>query len=273
MKKDSYTIFGNGFVGINLAKYLRKKKYKVFIPKKGKYFFSKNLNNIIYCIGNDNWSKNPIASYEANLGIVPKIIFKNKFESFTLLSSTRVYLANSKKDTNENSFIKVKTSSNSFLFNLLKLTAENLCLSISNKKIRVVRISNLFGDNFKKQIYLLPTLIRNSLLNKKIYIFINKKSSKDFLEVNEAFDVLNKILKYGKHRVYNVASGKNIKLFKIINKIKTITNCAVVYKNQKVMIKEPLIDISRIKNEFKFKPTNNLISSLDKIIHNYKKNL
>ena len=37
------------------------------------------------------------------------------------------------------------------------------------------------------------------------------------------------------------------------------------------MIKEPLIDISRIKNEFKFKPTNNLISSLDKIIHNYKK--
>ena len=35
---------------------------------------------------------------------------------------------------------------------ILKLTAESLCLSLPNKKIKELRISNLFGDNFTNQI-------------------------------------------------------------------------------------------------------------------------
>ena len=62
-------------VGTNIAKFFKKKKYKVFIPKKGKYKFNKNLHNIIYCIGNDNWATDPKECYDANLGIVPKILF------------------------------------------------------------------------------------------------------------------------------------------------------------------------------------------------------
>ena len=41
--KNLYTIFGQGFVGINIVKFLKQKKYKLFIPKKGKYKFNKNL--------------------------------------------------------------------------------------------------------------------------------------------------------------------------------------------------------------------------------------
>ena len=48
--KNSYTVFGQGFVGLNVTKYLRKKKCRVFLPKTGKYIFKKNLTNIIYCI-------------------------------------------------------------------------------------------------------------------------------------------------------------------------------------------------------------------------------
>ena len=44
-----FTIFGHtGFLGSNLAKYL--KKYKIFLPPKKKFIFKKNLGNIIYCI-------------------------------------------------------------------------------------------------------------------------------------------------------------------------------------------------------------------------------
>ena len=50
-----------------------------------------------------------------------------------------------------------------FYYNSLKISAESLCLSLPNKKIKVIRMSNLFGDNFTKQIYLLPSLIRNSI--------------------------------------------------------------------------------------------------------------
>ena len=268
--KNSYTVFGQGFVGTNIVKLLKKKKYKVFLPKKGKYKFKKYLHNIIYCIGDFNFNKDPWGSFDANLGIVPKIIFDNKFSSFTLISTTRVYLANSKKETKENDPIYINPNKNSFFHNSLKISAESLCLSLPNKKIKVVRMSNLFGNNFTKQIYLLPTLIRDSLNDKKINIFINKKSSKDYLHIDEASDILIKVIKKGKHRLYNIASGKNIELFKIAEKIKKITNCKINYKNQNTIIREPVINIGRIKKEFNFKPKKGLIESLDQLIINYK---
>ena len=268
--KNSYTIFGLGFVGTNIVKFLRKKKYKVFLPKRGIFKFDKNLHNIIYCIGSDNWIKDPKGSYDANLGIVPKIIFNNKFSSFTFISSTRIYLGQGKKKTNEKDSIQINPNIRNFYFNSLKLTAESLCLSLTDKNIKVVRMSNLFGNNFTNQIYLLPSLIRNSINNKKIDITINRKSSKDFIHVNEAFDVLFKIIKKGKYRLYNIASGKNIELSIILQKIKKITNCKINFKNQNKLIKDPIIDISRIKKEFNFKPKKDLIKSLDEIIINYK---
>ena len=139
-----------------------------------------------------------------------------------------------------------------------------------NKNIKVVRVSNLFGNNFTKQIYLLPTLIRNSINDKKINILINKRSSKDYIHINEVFEVLFKIIKKGKYRLYNIASGKNIELSKISQKIKKITNCKINFKNQNKLIKEPIIDIGRIKKEFNFKPKKDLIKSLDQLIINYK---
>ena len=174
------------------------------------------------------------------------------------------------KKISENSLIQINPNIRNFFYNSLKLTGESLCLSLPNKKIKVVRMSNLFGDNFTNQIYLLPALIRNALNNKKINIFVNKKSSKDFLYVNEALDILIKIIKKGKSRLYNVASGKNIELYKIAQKIKKITNCKIIYKNQNKLVSEPKIDISRIKKEFNFKPKKNLIKSLTEIINNYK---
>ena len=268
--KNLYTIFGQGFVGINIAKFLKQKKYKLFIPKKGKYKFNKDLHNIIYCIGSDNWIKDPKGSFEANLGIIPKIIFDNKFSSFTLISSTRVYLGKSKK-TNEDSIIHTNPNNKNFYYNSLKISAESLCLSLPNKKIKVIRMSNLFGDNFTNQVYLLPTLIRNSIKYKKINIYISKNSTKDFIYVNDALDVLLKIIKRGKHRLYNVASGKNIKLSKILKEIKKITNCKINYTYNSNVVKEPKINIKRIINEFNFKTKNNLINFLNHLIINYKK--
>ena len=273
MNKNSFTIFGQGFVGTNISIFLKEKKCKLFIPKKGKYKFKKNLHNVIYCIGNQNWLKNPKITYDANLGLVREIIFNNKFESFTLLSTTRLYFANSEDKTSENDPININSNNKSFLYNSLKIAAENLCLSLNNKNIKVVRMSNLFGNNFTNQAYILPTWIRNSIKYKKIDIYISKKSTKDFIYVDDAFEVLLKIIKKGKHRMYNIASGKNIKLFEILDEMKKITNCKINYTNSTKIIKEPKINIKRIKKEFNFKPKNNLIDLLNNLIINYKNNI
>jgi hypothetical protein len=67
-----------------------------------------------------------------------------------------------------------------------------------------------------------------------------------------------------------VASGKNIKLFKILQEMKKITNCEINYSNSSNIIKEPIINIKRIKKEFNFKPKNDLINLLNYLIINYK---
>ena len=65
-----------------------------------------------------------------------------------------------------------------------------------------------------------------------------------------------------------ITEGEVTKKFE--EKIKKITNCKINYKNQHKLIKEPIIDISRIKKEFGFRPKKNLINFLDQLIINYK---
>jgi len=266
----SYTIFGHtGFVGQNLSLYLEKLNKKKFLPKRNKYKFNKNLNNIIYAIGNDDALKDSSKSIDANIKIISEIICNNKFKSFTLLSTTRLYL--NSKNTSENTLIKINPHKKNNYFNSLKLTAENFCLSQENNKIKIIRLSNLFGNFFENQKFLLPTLIRDSLVKNEIKILINKNSKKNYLYIDDAINVILKIVDKSKYRIYNVASESNIKIGKIAKKIKKITNCKIKYLNQSIKIDEPKININRIKKEFKFKSTCKIEDKIESILHNYKK--
>ena len=73
-----------------------------------------------------------------------------------------------------------------------------------------------------------------------------------------------------KYRLYNIASDKRLTIEKIASNIKKITGCKIVYSNQKEKLNEPKIDISRIKKEFKFIPTNNFNDFIPDIIKKYK---
>ena len=264
-KKNKYTIFGHkGFLGQNIIAYLKKNNLGFFLPKKRQFTFSKNLNNIIYCIGIDDVFEDPLSSIKANFQLASKIILENKFDSFIFISTTRIYFNSNK--TAENDLIHINPNSKNYFFNCLKLSAENFCLSQKNKNIKVVRLSNLYGDHFGKQKYLLPTLIRNSLKKNVIDININKNSKKNYLNVEDAIDVIFKIIHKGKYRLYNVASKKLYTLNFIAKNIQKVTGCKIIYRNQKYKYNEPKININRIKKEFNFKEKNNFGEKLINIL-------
>ena len=269
-KNNLYTIFGSsGFFGTNLYKVLKERKKKIFIPKKNKYLFNKNLGNIIYCIGTSESIKNPKNALIANLEILSKILTNNKFQTFTYLSSIRVYSKSSK--TKETDKITFNYNEKGVYFKSLKLAAESLCLQMNNPKIKIIRLANVFGHYFSNQIYLLPTLLRQSITKRKISIIINKNSKKNYLNVNDAINVILKIINKSKHQIYNVASDKQISIGQISEKIKKFTNCKVLYKNSNIIFNEPKINIQRIKKEFNFKPEIKFDKEIQKIIRNYKK--
>ena len=269
-KNNLYTIFGSsGFFFTILYKVLKERKEKIFIPKKNKYLFNKNLGNIIYCIGTSESIKNPKNALIANLEILSKILTNNKFQTFTYLSSIRVYSKSSK--TKETDKITFNHNEKGVYFKSLKLAAESLCLQMNNPKIKIIRLANVFGHYFSNQIYLLPTLLRQSITKRKISIIINKNSKKNYLNVNDAINVILIIINKSKHQIYNVASDKQISIGQISEKIKKFTNCKVLYKNSNIIVNEPKINIQRIKKEFNFKPKIKFEKEIQKIIGNYKK--
>ncbi len=268
--KNLYTIFGSsGFFGKNLYEFLKKKNKKIFIPKKNKYIFRKNLGNVIYCIGTSESIKDPNNSLFANLYILSKILTNNKFESFTYLSSIRTYSKSLK--TRETDKITFDPFESGVYHKALKLSAESLCLQMQNPKIKIIRLGNIFGKYFSNQTYLLPTLIKQSIINKKIKIIINKNSKKNYLSASDAIEVILRIINKSKHQIYNVASDKQLSIHQICKEIKKITNCEIIYQEPNVLVNEPKINIQLIKKEFNFKPKKQFDKEIYNIIKHYKK--
>ena len=259
-----FTIFGHtGFIGRHLKNKL--KKHKLILPRRNQFKINKFLGNIIYCIGSDNWMKDYYNSYKANLGYVPEIIHNNNYNSFTFLSTTRIY----KKTTNtsENTSLKINPNDKDDYYNLKKICAESLLL-IQNKKVNIIRLSNIYGDNFNSPL-VLPRLIKDAVNNKKIFLTINKNSSKDFLNINDAIQMIYKIASKCKGGIYNVASGKMYKLITIANEIQKITGCKIILKNQNVFVNEPKININKIKKDFKFRTKSNLLNDLRPLVKKF----
>tara|TARA_Y100001958_G_C21242131_1_gene570288 strand:- start:1008 stop:1829 length:822 start_codon:yes stop_codon:yes gene_type:complete len=266
-----YTLFGyKGFIGSEIKKYLRNKNKKIFLPGRNQIKFRKNLGNVIYCIGSDDWKKYPKKGFESNLGHLKNILFENKFNSFLFLSTSRVYLNNSVKSSKEDEFINVKSFDINNYYNLLKLTSEAICLSLKNKNIKIVRLSNVLGNNYYSPL-VLPSLIRSAIKTKKIKLLINKNSTKDYIGIKDVIELIFKIKKSGKEKLYNVASGKNIKLIEIAKIIRKETKCKIILKNQNIKVNEPKINISKIRNEFNFKQTIDTKKQIKNIISNFKK--
>jgi nucleoside-diphosphate-sugar epimerase len=270
-----YTVYGHkGFLGRNIVNYLKKRNKNIFLPQRNKYIFKRKLGNIIFCIGDDNWINDPILSFENNLNTVSLVLKNKNYKSFTFISTTRIYNLANKSNVSEINKILCDAYDKKNLFNLFKITAENLIINSASKKVKIIRISNLFGHS-KDLIFdhkyktLVPTIIRNIFLKKKIIFTINKKSSKDFLYINDALPYIFKIILKGKYNVYNLAYGKNISISSIGELIKKKFNLKVIYKIRSKFFFEPKINNNRLKKEFNFKPGTsflNYINNLEKFI-------
>ena len=88
-----------------------------------------------------------------------QIVFNNNFKSLVFLSTTRLYI--NTNSTAEDSDLAINSQRSNDYYNILKLHLKSLLLKL-NKKIKILRLSNVFGFNYKSPL-LLPSIIRNSL--------------------------------------------------------------------------------------------------------------
>jgi len=263
-----FSILGStGFIGSNLVKYLNKNGFECNAPDIRKHdIFNEELGNVVYCLGVSNFIKNLYGTVDAHVCILRKILERGKFDSFLYLSSARIYYNNPNAD--EESNITVNPSNLDDLYNISKIMGESICFASGRKNVRIVRPSNVTGNNFLSQLFI-PSLIRDAVDNKKITLHSTLDSEKDYVFIDDVVDLLCKISQKGKHSIYNLASGFNTPTKKITDEISRVTNCNVdIMKNAK-KFSSTENSIERIKEEFNFRPSC-IIDKLENMIKSYQ---
>jgi len=255
-----FTILGaNGFIGSNLTNYLKTKNCEIFTPNISE-IQSENLGHVIYCIGiTSDFRERPYDTVNSHVSLLNDFLKNRDFESFLYLSSTRVYMNSS--STNEANSLIVNPNKFTEIYNISKIMGESICLSSKKPNIRIARLSNVIGKNFESDDFIF-SLIHDAIKNKEILLHSQLKSEKDYILVNDVVEILYKISMSGKSKIYNIASGKNLSVEKIMELLKKLTSCKVQIDNNANLNKFKEINIEKIKNEFEFKS-----KSIEDVIH------
>lgn len=252
-----FTIFGaGGFIGGNLVAHLRRQGHDVLAVGRHDSPPLENLGHVIYAIGlTGDFRTRPFDTVDAHVCTLSRLLKSTDFESWLYLSSTRLYANLAPEEiAKEDSRVCVSPNSDS-LYDISKLVGEALCLSHPQQKVRVVRLSNVYGHGQSRHTFLAAVL--NELrMAKGVVIRESPESTKDYIALDDVLPLLEKIAQHGQRRIFNLASGIAISHFEIAQKLIQLTGLPVAFESNAVTRKFPKISISNLASEFAFEPRN-----------------
>lgn len=248
----SFTILGaEGFIGSHLARCLESQSIDLRALGRGDPIDG-DLGNVIDCAGvTADFRERPNDAMDAHVTRVVQLLESAHFDSFLYLSSTRVYLR--ADGGREEMVIPVNPSEPDDLYAISKLAGEAACLRCGNPKVRVARLSNVYGVEPDGKTFL-PSVIRSAIVDKRVILSIDEASTRDFVALADVVGVLPLIALEGMYRLYNVASGRNFRAGELVRQICRISDAEFVPAGGP-LVTFPTISIDRIRDDLGFKPT------------------
>lgn len=251
-----FTVFGaTGFIGRHLVDHLKALGYQVNTPARGA-MLNKGvcLGHVIYAIGmTGDFRRRSFDTIDAHVCFLSSLLKHYQYESFLYLSSTRIYSGlNANVLAMESTPVPLSSTPDA-LYNLSKMLGESLCLSIPNPKVRIARLSNVFGKGQSVHTFL-GSIIASIKSENAVEIYEAPESCKDYVWIGDVVSVLVDIALRGTHQVYNVASGQCTAHAEIAHKLTEIWRCTITFNSSAVARVFPKIDISRVTSEFGFEP-------------------
>lgn len=262
MSAERFTVLGaTGTIGGRLVADLRARGHAVFTPPRGENLSGVPLGHAIYAIGiTADFRTKPLETIDAHVCVLRDLLARAEFESLTYLSSTRIYGGLPvNAPAREDMRLTVDPNSASDLYNLSKLMGESLCLHGGRKNVRAVRLSNVIGAEEPDSDNFVPSLVREArtgvvILRQAI------ESAKDYIHIDDVTAMLPEIAMEGRHRLYNLASGRNISHREWTYRLSVRTGCRIEVAPDAPRVDFPPIDISRLVQEFRFEPRDVLTS-------------
>ena len=262
---------GRGFIGSHLVSHLRASGYNCNVPERDQILeLTGSLGHVIYCIGlTADFRDRPFDTIEAHTGLFAKVLRDTSFDSLLYLSSARVYQTGDSGA--ETAAFVTDPNDPSQLYNLSKLTAECLCLSAQRPNVRIVRLSNVYGPDFESNNFL-TDVIRQAVAHGNVRIEMQPDSAKDYVALADVTEMLPRIALGGRHRIYNLASGRNVSNAEIVKELCRCIECRVEWPPAGAPTVAPIISIDRLKGEFGYAPRL-LTDELPSLVASYRNRL
>lgn len=248
-----YTVLGgHGFVGRALVARLAAGGYDCQVVGRGDAVPAR-LGHAIYCVGTEGAGRE-INMVEAHVSLAADILKNRQFESFTYLSSTRVYLGlPPDAPAHEDATLLCRPQEDRQIFNLSKLAGEALCLALDNPAVRVARLSNVYGAGDRGGNFL--TFIVRQILSQGSATFFNTmQSAKDYVDVADVAEALELLPQRATSRVFNIGGGRNVTNREIADILAAQTGVTVALKQDAADYTFPPLSIDRLQTEIGVRP-------------------
>jgi nucleoside-diphosphate-sugar epimerase len=264
------TVLGaSGFIGSRLVKRLEALGAEHQAVRRDDSLPTVSLGHVVYCIGlTADFRSRTFDTVEAHVCKLLEVLRHGDFESLLYLSSTRLYGASD--STSEESALHVAPLDPGDLYNVSKAMGESLVLNCG-RPARVVRISNVYGDDFSSNNFL-STIIRDAVAKRKVVLQTSGESAKDYISIANVVDALIAIATSGKERIYNLASGVNVSNDQLTDTLRSLTGCSVEYSQPAPLVSFPPINIDRLRAEFDLE-TSRVLDDMPQLIDSYRRNL
>lgn len=264
------TVLGaSGFIGSHLIDYLKQNNDDFFAPEKDdERIFSKHLGDVVYAIGiTSDFRERPLACIDAHICILHRLIQEGNFDSLTYLSSTRVYGIG--KNTSENSALTVNPNTLDDIYNISKLMGESIVIHSGRPYMKVVRLSNVLGENQNPDTFL-AQLLQEGFTTGSVTFQQALNSAKDYIHIRDAVVFLRHIAKLRESGIYNIAGGETISNADIADYMERILGFETsVVDNVPTRSFSP-ININKVVKLFGIKPRS-FSDYFPELLHHYHK--
>jgi nucleoside-diphosphate-sugar epimerase len=246
------TLFGaSGFIGFHLAEHLERSGEEYQAVGRGDAVPRGPLGHIIYCIGvTGDFRERPYDAVDAHVCALLDLVRHASFDTLLYVSSTRLYAGRS-GTAREDEDLAVNPLRFEDIYNLSKATGEAITLSLGAKG-RVARPSNVYGARQANSF--LASVVDEARTSGSITFRTTPESARDYVSVRDVAELLVAIALRGRERIYNLASGVNVTNAELAGILARETGCGVHYAPDAAPASAPAIDISRVRDEFGFRP-------------------
>lgn len=251
---DLITVLGGtGFIGGHLLRHALAMGHDCWAPDRGDPdIFRRDLGHVVYSIGlTADFRTRPLATVEAHVCLLRKLIEVGNFTSLTYLSSTRLYAGSA--STVESATLRVNPNESGDLYNISKLMGESLCLHCGRGGLKVARLSSIVGIRPDPDIFI-DQLLEEGCRSGHVVLRTSLESQKDYLYIDDAVKLLLRLALSEQSGIFNVASGEGVSNREIAGYLEREMGFTVSVAADAGMWDFIAVDVGKVRSLLDFSP-------------------